>query len=155
MQLHQSATETELFRACTTITAGNGMNTKFWLDHWLQGHAPKDLAPTLDRLAWRKNIGVAEAMTEDKWMRGLQRISTTAEINQFVQLWSMTRQMQLSTQDDSISWRFTSHGCYSTRSAYKMQFAGSVADFEWDDLWKSKVENKCKFFSWLILRNKL
>jgi hypothetical protein len=35
-----------------------------------------------------------------------------------------------------------------------MQFFGSLTD-SWDSLWASRVENKCKFFCWLILQNKL
>jgi hypothetical protein len=36
-----------------------------------------------------------------------------------------------------------------------MQYAGTFPDFEWAELWNTKVENKCKFFSWLILQNRL
>jgi hypothetical protein len=52
-------------------------------------------------------------------------------------------------------WRFTSNGKYSTKSAYAIQFAGSFPDYEWSKMWKAKVGSKCKFFSWLLLQNKL
>jgi hypothetical protein len=47
-------------------------------------------------------------------------------------------------QEDRISCRFTTDGKYSTRSAYETQFAGSFADYEWQQLWTAKVDNKCK-----------
>jgi hypothetical protein len=46
-------------------------------------------------------------------------------------------------------------GQYSSLSAYQMQFVGAFAEFAWDQVWKLKVEAKCKFFCWLLLQNKL
>jgi hypothetical protein len=40
-------------------------------------------------------------------------------------------------------------------SAYNTQFHGSFADHDWQRLWKTKTENKCKLFGWLILQNRL
>jgi hypothetical protein len=75
--------------------------------------------------------------------------------NQLVSLWIKIHQVQLTDQQDSITWSISPNGSYSARSAYQIQFIGSFADFEWVELWKSKVEHKCKFFGWLILQNKL
>jgi hypothetical protein len=41
MAVSHSATEVELFRACTTITLGDGKNTSFWHDRWLQWKGAK------------------------------------------------------------------------------------------------------------------
>jgi hypothetical protein len=71
MPISVSATEVELFKTCTAIQVGDGNKAKFWHDRWLSGQAPKDLAPTLFRLAWNKNISVAEAINNGKWMRDL------------------------------------------------------------------------------------
>jgi hypothetical protein len=82
--LSYSVVEKALFRACTTMMIGNGNRVQFWEDRWLQGLTPKEVAPTLHRLAWRKNLTVADAMVAGKWMRELHRISTQEETNQFV-----------------------------------------------------------------------
>jgi hypothetical protein len=92
---------------------------------------------------------------EGKWMKGLQRISMTEEVKQFINLWTMIGQVQLTDKQDTVTWRFTTNGHYSARSAYAMQFLGSFADSEWGSLWAAKVENKCKLSTWLILQNKL
>jgi hypothetical protein len=63
--------------------------------------------------------------------------------------------MHLSTQADEISWRFSSNKVYSTSSPYDIQFSCSIADFQWSQLWQAKAENKCNFFCWLALQNKL
>jgi hypothetical protein len=52
-------TETELFRACTVISLGDGTQTSFWSDNSLQGTKPKEITLTLFTLARRKNISVA------------------------------------------------------------------------------------------------
>jgi hypothetical protein len=33
----------------------------------------------------------------------------------------------------------------------RVQFIGSYADYAWSQLWKAKVENKCKFHLWILL----
>jgi hypothetical protein len=106
-------------------------------------------------LATRKKITVAQAMVNGRWKRGLQKITTTSEINQNVRLWSMLRDYQLTDHADEISWWFSANGKYSTRSAYCMQFLGSYAEFDWDQVWKLKAEPKYKFFGWLFLQNKV
>jgi len=36
-----------LFQLCTSFTIGNDARTSFWHDRWLDGEAPKDIAPVL------------------------------------------------------------------------------------------------------------
>jgi hypothetical protein len=72
MEIAQSKDETALYLACTTIEIGNGARTHFWHDQWLQGQSPQDLAPALYRLAWHKNITVAQGCTKRKWLNGLR-----------------------------------------------------------------------------------
>jgi hypothetical protein len=150
-----TSAEEQALRACTTITVGNGAKTKFWHDRRLHNQRPIELAPALYRLAWQKNIMVNRAMVQGNWMKGLHRISTTEEIQQFVALWQQLRAFDLSDREDEIAWKFSSTSSYSSKSAYKMQYAGTFPDFEWAEIWNTKVENKCRFFSWLILQNRL
>jgi hypothetical protein len=64
-------------------------------------------------------------------------------------------QVQRSDEPDRFTWRFTASGRYTSSSPYRAQFNGSYADYEWNRVWKAPVESKCKFFSWLLLQNKL
>ncbi|KAF8653130.1 hypothetical protein HU200_062574 [Digitaria exilis] len=96
-------------------------------------------------------VGVAIRLTDGRWKRGLRHISTTTEINQYVELWGLVREVQLIDQPDQITWRFSACGTYSSSSAYLAQFVGTFANNDWIQLWKSKVENKCKLFFWLIM----
>lgn len=70
---------------------------------------------------------------------------------------------------DVLVWHYNRSGFYSVKSAYyvarhmkkthrQTHFAGSSAHFHlrnWDFIWKSKITNKIKIFSWRLLRNAL
>jgi hypothetical protein len=127
MTIPVSETEAQLFCTSTSIVVGNGQRMKFWTNRWLQGQALKDLALDLYRLAWRKNSTVQQAIRDKRWMRGLERIQTTQEIQQFVKVWQLVREVQFSSAQDEITWRLTQDGKYSTRSAYIAQFLGFFA----------------------------
>jgi hypothetical protein len=82
-------------------------------------------------------------------------LQTPEDFYQFITLWSMITQVQLNNEPDKVIWRLTADGRYTTKSAYRAQFLGSRADYEWNRVWKSKVEPKCRFFLWVLLQNKL
>ena len=56
---------------------------------------------------------------------------------------------------DSISWRSTTSGEYSTSSAYSLQFAGSTLSSMDSLVWKAWAPPKCNFFAWLIIQNRV
>jgi hypothetical protein len=62
----------DLFASCTSISICNGEIARFWSDRWLNGQAPKLLAPLCYTLAARKNLTIKEALLNRRWIRGLQ-----------------------------------------------------------------------------------
>jgi len=42
-----SKVDKQLFRSCTTVTVGDGRTAVFWDSTWVNGNAPRDLAPNL------------------------------------------------------------------------------------------------------------
>lgn len=69
------------------------------------GKPPRDLAPNLFRLAWRKNNTVVEDIRDQNWTRGLWRMSTADEMAEFIHLWDLIQNVQLLAHPDSIQWR--------------------------------------------------
>ena len=55
--------------------------------------------------------------------------------------------MQVSA--DAIKWKWTTHGEYTTKTAYNIQFAGSHSQFV------GEAEGKHRFFAWLMVQSKL
>jgi hypothetical protein len=130
-----------LFRASTDITIGDGKKALFWQDNWLQGKAPRDIAPLLYKLAHFKNRKVEKALQNKNWVQGVRRISTREELIQFVELWSMLRNVSLNPAvRDEIKWKWTRNGEYTVASTYKIQLQGSHVLFQIGSLWKGRVE---------------
>ena len=112
----------QLFRASTVVTVGNGNMAEFWEASWLQGRAPRDIAPNLYKLAWRKHLKVKDQLINQSWTRGLWKMSSVEEMTEFVGLWDLVQNVQLTLEKDQIAWRWTADGVYSAKSAYEVQF---------------------------------
>ena len=157
MDLSCSHIDRLLFNASTTVTIGDGAKASFWHNNWLEGEAPKYLAPNLFQLANRKNRTVQQELCNDNWIRSLgHRITTATHVEEFVSLWIRIQDVHL-TQGvkDSITWKWMADGNYSTCSAYRAQFRGSFSKFRRDLIWRALAENKCKVFVWILLHGKL
>ena len=57
--------------------------------------------------------------------------------------------------EDTLVWKWTHHGIYSSSSAYRAQFLGSYINHKISLIWRARTENKCKFFAWVLIQNKL
>jgi hypothetical protein len=106
-------------------------------------------------LAHFKNRKVEKELHNSKWIQGVWCISTREELSQFMELWSMLRNVALNLESrDEIKWKWTLNGEYTTTSAYKIQFQGSHTPFQIDSLWKARVEPKVKTFTWTTMHKK-
>lgn len=156
MEVPCSEADKQLFRASTCVTVGNGVRAKFWESAWLDGRAPRDLAPNLYKMAWRKNQSVRDDLQNDNWTRGiLRRLDTVDEIAEFITLASKVQSVQLNNSQGHIKWRWTANGVYSAKSAYKAQLFGAYYTFDAQAIWSARVEGKHRFFAWLMVQCKV
>ncbi|KAJ1263036.1 hypothetical protein BS78_09G153900 [Paspalum vaginatum] len=146
-----------LFHASTIVTLGNSTKSKFWHHNWLDGEAPRNLAPHVFELVKRKNRTVAQELSNNAWIRTLRnKVFTTTQIEEFVSLWIRLQHTHLQVDVvDSITWKWTPDRIYSTSSAYRAQFLGSYRRHKVSHIWKARAENKCKLFTWILIQNKL
>ncbi|WVZ62397.1 hypothetical protein U9M48_012153 [Paspalum notatum var. saurae] len=148
-------TDAALFRASTIVIVGNGRKTNFWADSWLQGKAPMDIAPSLFQLAWRKKNKVSEELINLNWTRGLWRMNSVQQMADFIKLWDLVQAVYLSDAEDTIRWKWTADGVYSSKSAYLVQFNGFVRSSNAKFIWRAHAEGKHKFFGWLLAQAKI
>jgi hypothetical protein len=74
-----------LFNSSIKITLDNGAKAHFWHHNWLEGEAPRYLAPNLFQLALRKNRKVQHELQNNNWIRLLrERITSAVHIEEFV-----------------------------------------------------------------------
>jgi len=146
-----------LFNASTTITIGNGKKTRFWHHAWLDGEAPRNLAPHLFELVQRKHKIVAQELANNSWISALQyKITNATQLEEFVSLWIRIQGVALNSEiEDTITWKWTPDGIYSARSAYRAQFIGSFRNFNTELIWRARTENKCKVFAWILIQDKV
>ena len=105
----------QLFRVSTIVILGDGNKASFWNCSWLNGLAPRDIAPGLYKLAWRKNRTVKEDITDQQWTRGLWRMDSVELMAQFVVLWDVVQQIQLTDRPDEIVWRWSANGTNTSK----------------------------------------
>lgn len=151
---HKDPGDKQLFFASTTIQVGDGRCTPFWEARWLNGQAPKELAPNLYKHAHFKHKTVVKELHNFNWIRNLKEISTDDEMDEFVLLFTALQEITFTNAKDQIKWRWTGNGEYSASSAYEIQFVGCTAPIPATALWSSKTEPKCQFFAWLALHEK-
>jgi hypothetical protein len=138
-----------LFVVATRVTVRNGRVARFWTTPWVHRNTLARMFPMLFRHSLRKNRTVAEAMARETWIRDLMHEVTTDIFVKYIMLWLVIDEISFDSADqraDEIVWTRTASGQYSARSAYLMQFQGSLeSDFE-NLIWQVWVSSRCTFF---------
>jgi hypothetical protein len=85
--------------------------------------------------------------------KGLHRIQSAEQLEQFIKLWETIQTVQLNENCDSIVWNLTTAQRYLACSAYNSQFYSRINQPGLESAWHIHAEGKVKFFFWLLLRN--
>ena len=147
-----------LFDAAVTTVVGNGANTKFWTDRWLQGSSIKLLAPNLFATVPKRRVKkrtVQEALMDNQWVQDIQGHHSVEVLSEFLDIWDLVQETLLLPEvEDVHKWKLDISGQFSTKTAYEALFLGAV-QFEPSTLiWKNWGPRKCKFFLWLVAHNR-
>ena len=153
--VHQNTTA--MFAISIVTSVGNGENILFWSDHWLHGCCLEDLAPNVVRCVpsrIKSKRTMAEALNELTWVADIRGALDWLGLAEYLELWDTLTGIDITTNDDVHCWKFDSSGTFSTRSAYRAFFTGSLPFEPWKRIWKSWAPEKCKTFIWLAVRNR-
>ena len=146
------------FRLAVVSEVGNGANTLFWADKWLNGQSIADLAPHLLAGIPKRIVNkctVEEALTDRAWVLDIRGIMTVEVMVEFLNLWDLLYDFQLQPEvEDAHIWRLSSSGQYSAKSAYEGFFIGSTLFGPYERIWKSWAPPKCCFFMWLVTHDR-
>jgi hypothetical protein len=142
----------QFFFTSTSIQLGDGKLTPFWKANWLNGQAPKDLAPNLFRISRFKTRNIHTELNNHKWISNLAGITSTTELEEFTLLFMAMETVTLTDQPDTIKWKWTSDGNFSVASAYDCQFLGAVQRILAMDVWKARAKPRRFFlFGWCCI----
>jgi hypothetical protein len=125
----QDKTDRAFFFASSVMRVGDGRNTPFWESRWLNGVSPKELAPNLFNQARFKQRTVHKELQQFNWITNIQSIGTEDLLDEFILLFTLLSEVQLLEEKDTIIWKWTATGEYSTSSAYEVQFLGAYPLF--------------------------
>jgi hypothetical protein len=157
-ELPVDATDEALFGAATRVTVRNGKMAKFWTSTWASGTTLAMMFPLLFQHSRRKNRTVADAMANEAWISDLMHDVTPGIMAEYIMLWIVIDEADLDLTDnrvDEIAWTRTTSGEYSTRSAYQIQFHGSItSDFQ-SLIWWVWSTSRYRFFIWLMLQKRV
>jgi hypothetical protein len=93
---------------------------------------PKEIAPLIYASSHRKSWKVNQALKVNAWVGkiAMDDNSTMDHLHQFVDLWVNVHEVHLvEDMDDDITWNLMANDQYSAKSAYKLQFIGSISSF--------------------------
>jgi len=154
LPLPTSTSVRALFEASVQFNIGNGANTKFWIDPWHQRESFSRRFPELFNHCTIKTISIRCALADGKWMRHFKGNLTQQAITQFTTLWNDLQSIQLTqAHDDSLTWRWTSNGQFSSSSAYAATLTASIKPPFAKLAWSLDAPPKCQFFVWLATRS--
>ena len=109
---------------------GNGSNTLFWKDKWLDGKRIQEITPLVFALVPQRRSNkrtVLEALTEEKWTEDIQGEICMTALNQYLNLWDVMNSVELNENiPDKHIWRLSSSGKYTAKSAYDTLFPGAI-----------------------------
>lgn len=145
----------DLFAVATTSTIGDRKKASFWHSHLIDGRTPKSLAPLIFQASRRKNRSVREAVDAGVWISVIrtEELSTSEHLRQYVDLWvRLLQPPAFNEHEDTIIWKLTANGVYTTKLAYWLQFIGATRSTFNETIWKCWAPPKCKFFAWLVIQ---
>ncbi|XP_078179612.1 uncharacterized protein LOC144573737 [Carex rostrata] len=137
-----------------THIPGNGQQIMLWNNNWGNGLLRDDLLNLFSH-AINENITLKEAATTP--IQSLFRQPLTLEaLSEIQTLQQMLHAILLSSDaQDDISWKGTSNGKYTVKSAYLLMKNTPRIQHKVHRVWALKVPPRVKVFGWLMLRNRL
>lgn len=136
---------------------GDGRNLKFWTSGWLDGRSIADLAPHLMEFvsSEEQQSVVADVLPDHRWVAGIRGRPSIPAIAEFMDVWELVSGHELGVEADSFTWRLTTNGNYSSKSAYGAFFLGREGAPGAAELWSSKAPLLHKLHGWFTLRGRL
>jgi hypothetical protein len=147
----------EIFEAATSSVVGDGANTFFWLDNWLPDGRLKDLAPHLFALIPKRlsRVRLVRDAIAGGWLDDIPPDLDALAVQELLAVADRVEGLTITEGvADEFRWDWGANGTYSSKSCYLGMFRGSVAMAGALQVWKSRAPAKCRFFLWLVLRDR-
>lgn len=139
-----------LFDMAIVTINGDGTNTRFWRDRWLQGRTISKVAPNLVSLVPRwvfNQWTVAQATENMTWVTDIRGVLSVIVLEEYLQLWDLLEAITLQNGvPDHHYWKLFDSGVYASKYAYSTFFVSSIRFAPWKHIWKTWAPLLSKFF---------
>jgi hypothetical protein len=148
-----------LFNASVAISVSTGTSIRFWEDAWIDVVDAGSIASALLKLvrpSIRRVRTVADGLNANAWAHDIGGELTIVALREYLALWNAIRRIPRlgPGEDDAFRWKWTSSGRFSSKSAYRTLFHGTVALPGAANVWNLFAPLKFKRHAWLALRRR-
>ncbi|QHO20170.1 Putative ribonuclease H protein [Arachis hypogaea] len=143
------------------MEVGNGMQTRFWEDNWVQGGTLKGSHPRLYSISSQQGLVIGECGFWDglDWIWNFQwrRALFQWELELVNQLHERLRPVRLSSgREDNVVWKFENKGIFSTSSVIQAiqaeTLSAEITSYSFtSSIWKGFVPPRIELFGWFVL----
>jgi hypothetical protein len=147
----------EIFEAATSSIVGDGAATFSWLDSWLPDGRLKDLVPHLFALIPKRlsRVRLVRDALNGGWLDDIPPDLDAPAVEELLAVANRVEGLTITEGvADEFRWNWGVNGTYSSKSSYHGTFRGSGVMEGALQFWKSRAPAKCRFFLWLVLRDR-
>jgi len=134
---------------------GNGQKVKFWEDNWLGSSSLAIQFWKLYEIVNEKSHTVCELWDGTNLRCSFRRTVSEQLMNDWNEVVQLASTITFSFEEDTMIWRFSSNGIYSSQSLYKIINFRGVMPVHISAVWSLKIPPRVHFFLWLLAKNKL
>ena len=144
-----------LFKWGAIYKAKGGRNVGFWDDVWI-GNTPLRIQfPHLHKMSSFPLARASEYWKDGGWSIDFRRSLTISERASWEELENSLPTSLVDDERDEVVWALDRTKVFSTKSLYSFLSNRGVCVKESDNIWKTKVPLKIKFFLWQIENDRL
>jgi hypothetical protein len=131
------------------FTMGDGSQTCFWEDAWLDNTPFKSQYPSLYNIVRKKSATVAMVLRSNPLNVAFRKSLVGNNLQAWHHLVTKLLNVQLTDQRDHFIWSLKQNGLFTIRSMYNSLIAQLPAPRK-NVIWKLKLPLKVKFFVWYL-----
>ncbi len=145
------------FITSTSVSLGDDRITSFWNARWCGDSLLRNQLPNLHAISTHKHLSVHNWLIRfgTRLNLGFPLDLGTEALRELQVLRALVANLSLSNTNDSLSWRWSTSGSFSVKSAYSFLGFDGLVDCKILHLWRIKIPLNIKIFLWLAARNKL
>lgn len=135
LPIQVSQKETAFFHMAVETHVGNGENSLFWRDRWLEGGVhtgtwSQSFKNHSGRISKKRTV--AQGLLDRKWVSDMRTALTVLVILEYLLLWDILYDFVLQPRiANKHRWRLDASGSYSSQSVYNAFFQWSIRFSPW------------------------